>query len=188
MSPTSTVSGPAQYLTFAMAGEEFAVEILHVREILSYEVVTKVPSCPPWIHGLMNLRGSVVPVVDLAMKFGLAASTISSQTCIVIVEVDSGDQATVMGVLADSVNQVVDLKPEDIEPPPPFGTHVRVDFLLGMGRGDKRFLLLLDTGRVLSTEELLAVETLAGDEIPGPPALAKEPAATGGEAQAKSNL
>jgi purine-binding chemotaxis protein CheW len=148
-----------QYLTFMIAGEEYAVSLLKVKEIIEYDVVTEIPTTPQWVRGVINLRGNVVPVIDLAVKFRLAPSVVGKLTCIVIAEVDCEGEATVMGVMADEVRQVVDLKPEDVEVPPSFGTRVKVDYLLGMARSGKKFCLLLDTDKVLSTAELL--------ELPG---------------------
>ena len=145
-----------QYLTFYIADEEYAVGVLQVKEIIEYDTVTKVPSTPPWIRGVINLRGSVVPVVDLAVKFGLPQAEVTRRTCIVIVEVDMGGEKTVMGVMADAVSQVVELSAQEIEPPPAFGTRVRVDYLKGMGKAGKKFVLMLDIDRVLSASELLA--------------------------------
>lgn len=144
-----------QYLTFMIGGEEYAISLLKVKEIIEYDVVTEIPKTPDWVRGVINLRGNVVPVIDLAVKFRLPASVAGKLTCIVITEVDCEGEATVMGVMADSVRQVIDLKPEDIEVPPSFGTRVTVDYLLGMARSGKKFCLLLDTDKVLSTEELL---------------------------------
>jgi purine-binding chemotaxis protein CheW len=162
----NTASGAVslQYLTFFVAEEEYAVPVLKVREVIEYDTVTRVPSTPPWIRGVINLRGTVVPVVDLAVKFGLAASPVTRRTCIVLVEVQLDGQETVMGAVADSVSQVIELAASDIEPPPSFGTHVRVDFLLGMGKLDAKFALLLDIDRVLSADELL----IARETAPAP--------------------
>lgn len=157
----------AQYLTFFLAGEEYAAGILRVREILQYEPVTRIPTAPPWIRGVMNLRGSVVPVVDLALKLGLPETAVTKWTCVLIVEVELEGQRAVMGVMADEVTEVIDLRPEDIEPPPPFGTRVRVDYLLGMGKvPGKKFVLLLDLDRVLSTAELLSAAAAAQEQAP----------------------
>jgi purine-binding chemotaxis protein CheW len=146
-----------QYLTFFVAGEEYAVNILKVKEIIEYDTVTVVPNTALWIRGVTNLRGNVVPVIDLAVKFGLPASKVSKFSCIVITEVSyDGDRLT-MGVMADSVNQVLDFSENEIETPPPFGTRVRIEFLLGMGQMGKKFCLILDIDKVLSTDELLAV-------------------------------
>ena len=155
MSPVQDAVEQSQYLTFYLAGEEYAIGILQVKEILEYDTLPKVPQTPPSIRGVINLRGSVVPVVDLAAKFGLPPSPVSKRTCIVIVEVDFDGQRTVMGVLADAVSQVMDLTPADIEAPPAFGTAVRVDYLQGMGKVGKKFVLILDVDRVLSAPELL---------------------------------
>lgn len=144
-----------QYLTFMIGGEEYAVSLLKVKEIIEYDTVTQIPKTPEWIRGVINLRGSVVPVIDLAVKFRQAPSVAGKLTCIVITEVQSGDEASVMGIMADSVRQVIDLRPQDVEEPPTFGTRIKVDYLLGMARSGKKFCLLLDTEKVLSTDELL---------------------------------
>ena len=144
-----------QYLTFMIGAEEYAVSLLKVKEIIEYDTITEVPKTPEWVRGVINLRGSVVPVIDLAVKFRQAPSVAGKLTCIVITEVECEGEATVMGVMADSVRQVIDLKPEEIEEPPTFGTRVKVDYLLGMARAGKKFCLILDTEKVLSTDELL---------------------------------
>jgi purine-binding chemotaxis protein CheW len=154
MASQPTVAEQAQYLGFQIAGEEYAIGILRVREILEYDTLTKVPTTPPSIRGVINLRGSVVPVVDLAVKFGLPESVVSKRTCIVVVEVDLDGERAVMGVLADAVSQVFDLPASEVEPPPPFGTRVRVDCLIGMGRAGRKFVLLLDIDKLLSLDEL----------------------------------
>jgi purine-binding chemotaxis protein CheW len=144
-----------QYLTFMIGGEEYAVSLLKVKEIIEYDTVTEIPKTQRWVRGVINLRGNVVPVIDLAVKFRQAPSVTSKLTCIVITEVECEGEATVMSVMADSVRQVIDLRPQDVEAPPTFGTRVKVDYLLGMARSGKKFCLLLDTEKVLSTEELL---------------------------------
>lgn len=144
-----------QYLTFIIGGEEYAVNLLKVKEIIEYDTVSEIPKTPDWVRGVINLRGNVVPVIDLAVKFRLPASVAGKLTCIVITEIECEGEPTVMGVMADSVRQVIDLKQEDIEVPPTFGTRVKVDYLLGMARSGKKFCLLLDTEKVLSTDELL---------------------------------
>ncbi len=158
--PLSTV----QYLTFITAGEEYAVSIVKVSEIVEYETVTTVPNTPPWVRGVTNLRGRVVPVIDLAVKFGLPASGISKFSCIIITEVLFQGESLTMGVLADSVSQVIELSADEIEQTPPFGTRVRTDYLLGMGALGKKFCLILDIDKVLSADELLAVTASAADE------------------------
>jgi purine-binding chemotaxis protein CheW len=153
MAQSPEVGDRRQFLSFTLAGSEYGAGILSVREILQYEAATRVPSTPRSIRGVINLRGQVVPVVDLATKFGVGETKPSRLTCILIVEASLDGQPTVVGVLADAVREVIDLGPEEIEPPPSFGTHVKVDFLLGVGKVGKRFVLLLDLDRVLSADE-----------------------------------
>ena len=155
MSEKRTSTEETQYLTFHLAGEEYAIGILRVREIIPYGTLTKVPQAPISIRGVINLRGSVVPVVDLACKFGLPASPVTARTCVVIVEVSVDEETTVMGIMADSVSQVIELAPGDILPAPPFGAPVRMDFLSGMGTAGNKFVLILDIDKVLSTLELI---------------------------------
>jgi len=143
-----------QYLTFHLAGEEYAVGILQIREIITYGTLTKVPHTPPSIRGVINLRGNVVPVVDLGRKFGLTASPVTDRTCIVIVEANINENRTVTGVIADSVSQVISMSENDILPAPAFGTRVRIDFLRGMGKSGDKFVLVLDIDKVLSADDL----------------------------------
>lgn len=164
-----------QYLTFMIGAEEYAVSLLKVKEIIEYDTITEVPKTPEWVRGVINLRGSVVPVIDLAVKFRQSPSVAGKLTCIVITEVECEGEATVMGVMADSVRQVIDLKPQEIEEPPSFGTRVKVDYLLGMARAGKKFCLILDTEKVLSTDELLELP----DSVAEPENLA--PGDTSGE-------
>ena len=155
----------SQYLTFMIAGEDYAVGVGHVKEIIGYDTPTKVPGTPPWIRGVINLRGLVVPVVDLAVKFGRLGSDVTRRTCVVIVDVQFADGAVTMGVVADGVSQVLELSAGDIQPPPTFGMSVRIDFLLGLiTTTGKQFALLLDIDRVLAAGELLAAMSL--DALP----------------------
>jgi purine-binding chemotaxis protein CheW len=139
-----------QYLTFHVAGEQYAVAVLAVKEIIEYQPLTRMPSAPAWIRGVMNLRGGVVPVADLALKFGLPAAEITNRTCIVIVESAGG---VVMGLLVDAVDQVLDLPADAVVPAPPFGTSVKASQLLGLGKLGPQLVLLLDVERVLFSEE-----------------------------------
>jgi purine-binding chemotaxis protein CheW len=154
-----------QYLSFFVAGEEYAIGILQVREIIEYESVTRVPGSPEWIRGVTNLRGSVLPVVDLAMKFGLPPSTPSRRSCIVVVEVAFQEEKLVMGLLADAVGQVLDVGPGDIEPPPAFGTPVHAGYLSGLGKAGKKFILLLNIDRLLNSQELRVASEVAPDRV-----------------------
>ena len=161
MASPSPAPSVTQYLTFLVAGDEYAVEILKVREILELGQVTKVPSMPAWIKGVVNLRGAVVPLVDLAVKFGLPATAPDKHTAIVVVEIALAGRLTVMGAVVDGVRQVLDLTPGQVEPPPPFGAQIRVEFLRGMTEANGKFILLLDIDAVLSVDELLMAEEVA---------------------------
>lgn len=159
-----------QFLTFYTAGEEYAIGLLQVKEIVEYSTVTCVPYTPAWVRGVINMRGNVVPVIDLAVKFGLQASTISKFSCIVVTEVVSDGEKLTLGVLADSVSQVIDLGTEEIEVPPPFGTRVRTEYLLGLGRIGKKFCLILNIDKVLSADELVAMAaSVEAGEAPAEP-------------------
>lgn len=156
MHTTGDLTDLSQYLTFLIAGEEYAVGILRVKEIIEHEPMTRLPGAPPSIRGVINLRGAVVPVVDLALKFGLPALEITRRTCYVIVEIESGGEQSVIGIMADAVSSVVDLSPSEIEPPPSFGTRARAEHLLGLGKLGSRFALILDLDRMLSEHETAA--------------------------------
>lgn len=148
---------PTQYLTFMLAGEVFAIGILVIKEIIEYHNLTEVPMMPACVRGVINLRGAVVPVMDPLARFGRPSSPITKRTCIVIVEIASGDERQTIGVLVDAVNEVLDIAPADIEPPPAFGARIRRDFILGMGKVKGRFVILLDVNHVLSIDELGSV-------------------------------
>lgn len=159
-----------QYLTFHLAGEEYAIGILRVKEIIPYGTLTKVPHTPASIRGVINLRGSVVPVIDMACKFGLAAGPVTDRTCIVIVEVYGDEESTVMGIMADSVNQVIEFAPESILSTPPFGTRVSMDFLRGLSTAGNKFVLILDIDKALCGTELIkpAAQPAASMRPPSP--------------------
>jgi len=162
---TTTQTEQTQYLTFHVAGEEHAIGILRVTEIIEYTTMTKVPGAPAWIRGVINLRGRVVPVVDLAVKFGLPETVITNRTCIVIVEIALDGEQTVMGIMTDSVNQVVDFPSGSIEEPPPFGTKMKVEYLRGVGKTGSKFALILDIDKVLSAREILAATETVNDAM-----------------------
>ncbi|HEY3445424.1 MAG TPA: chemotaxis protein CheW [Myxococcales bacterium] len=150
-----------QYLSFFAAGEEYALPILEVTEILESSQITRMPSMPRSVRGVTHLRGRVVPVVDLAVRLGLPESSLTRRTCIVMVEARLGRERSVVGLLVDSVSQVMDLPPGQIEPPPTFGTRLRVDFVRGMGRVGTHFVPVLELDRLLDVEELLAAGRVA---------------------------
>ncbi len=153
----SETSSTAQYLTFTLDQERYAVDISKVREVLEFSAVTKVPRTPEFMRGMINLRGNIVPVIDLRLKLGLARTERTVDTCIVITEVMVEGQPTVLGALADSVQEVIDLDAASIAPPPRMGTRVNTDFIRGMARREDQLLVILDIDRVLSEDDLRAV-------------------------------
>ena len=158
---TATIAETRQYLTFAIGGEQFGADILRVKEIIQYDFVTRVPQLPPSIRGVINLRGGIVPVVDLGVRFLGGERPVTPSTCIVIVETEHDGKEAVMGVIADAVSEVVAFSPEDIEPAPEFGTAIKTDFLRGLGKVGRGFVLLLDINRVLAYDVLFADEAIA---------------------------
>jgi purine-binding chemotaxis protein CheW len=151
-----------QYLTFTLADEDFALDIGKVREVLDYTTITKVPRMPAYLRGVINLRGNVVPVIDLRYKLGMGGVEQTVDTCIVIVEILIDNELTPMGALADSVKEVVDLNPDQISPPPKLGVRINNEFLRGMGNRDDRFLMILDIDKVLTADELDVVQDRGG--------------------------
>lgn len=159
-------SAAGQYLTFTLAQELFAVDIHAVREIIEYGRLTGVPMMPPSILGVINLRGAVVPVIDLGLRFGGNATIIGPRTCIVILEIASGDGLRVIGMVVDAVNEVLELAQNQIEPAPSFGNRIRADFIRGMGKLDERLVVLLDVGRVLSDDEMTLLDQASMQRAP----------------------
>ena len=155
---TTKTSETAQYLTFKLGDEIFALDISKVREVLDFTSVTKVPRTPDFMRGVINLRGNVVPVVDLRLKFGMSVMEKTVNTCIIIVEVSLNGESTVLGVLADSVQEVIEIEADQIEPAPRIGTYLDTAFLKGMGKRDGSFIMILDIDRVFSAEELSLVQ------------------------------
>ena len=150
-----------QYLAFKLGEEVYAVDVAKVREILDFPPITKVPRTPEFMRGVINLRGSVVPVVDMRLKFGMTMTEKSVNTCIVVVEAMLDNDLTTIGALADSVQEVVELEEAQIEPPPKIGTRLKVEFLKGMGKIGEGFIMLLDIDKVFSEQELLMVKDAA---------------------------
>lgn len=150
-----------QYLTFTLEEEVFALDIGKVREVLDFCSVTKVPQTPDFMRGVINLRGNVVPVVDMRSKFGMVPAEKTVNTCIIIVEVAVDGEITVLGAIADSVQEVLDLEPEQIEPAPRIGTKLNTDFIRGMGKRDERFLMILDVDKVFSSGEMAMAQGMA---------------------------
>ncbi len=152
------LSEVTQYLTFELEDEVFALDIGKVREVLDFTTVTRVPQTPGFMRGVINLRGNVVPVVDMRLKFGMPMTEKTVNTCVIITEVDVDGETTVLGAMADSVQEVLDLEPGQIEPPTRIGTKLNTDFIKGMGKRDEQFIMILDIDKVFSVEELGAVQ------------------------------
>jgi purine-binding chemotaxis protein CheW len=154
----STITETTQYLTFTLDREMFALDISKVREVLEYNGTTKVPRTPDFMRGVINLRGNVVPVVDLRLKFGMSMTEKAVDTCVIIAEVEIDGEKTILGALADSVQEVLDLEPGSIAPAPRIGTKLRTEFIKGMGRQNDRFVIILDIDKVFSVDELALVQ------------------------------
>jgi purine-binding chemotaxis protein CheW len=147
-------SKEGKYLTFALGNEEYGLEILKVREIIGYMAITAVPQMPAYIKGVINLRGQVIPVIDLRLKFGLPGAEVTEQTCIIVVEITQHGKRFNTGIVVDHVSEVLDIAGENIEDPPQFGSQVNTDFILGMGKINESVKILLDIDRVLAAVEL----------------------------------
>jgi len=165
MSSTAEITEKMQNLTFKLGEEVFAVDVAQVREVLELTKITKVPRTPEFMKGVINVRGSVVPVVDMRLKFGMSKIEDTVDTCIIVMEVSLDGETTVLGALADSVQEVIDLEPDQIEPPPRIGTHLNTEFIKGMGKLDTQFIIILDIDRVFNADEISLVQS-AGEEIP----------------------
>ncbi len=144
-----------KYLTFRLAEEGYGIEILKVQEIIGLMSITRIPKTPDFIRGVINLRGKVIPVIDLRLKFGLEKKENTEKTCIIVVQVEkSADTIVTMGIIVDEVSEVLDITAEQIEPPPSFGATVDTDFILGMGKASQKVVMLLDVDKVLSRNEI----------------------------------
>ncbi len=153
----AAITETTQYLTFKLATEVFALDITKVREVLDFTALTKVPRTPDFMRGVINLRGSVVPVVDMRLKFNMSRTEQTVNTCIIIAEISLDGDKLVLGALADSVQEVIELEPGQIEPAPRIGTRLNTEFIKGMGKRDDQFIIILEIDRIFSTEELLEV-------------------------------
>nr|WP_246167784.1 chemotaxis protein CheW [Propionivibrio limicola] len=159
-----------QYLTFNLGEEMFAIGILSIREIIEFGNLTEVPMVPPFIRGVINLRGAVVPVIDLSVRFARPPCEVTKRTCIVIIEtVDAeGGQKQQMGIVVDAVSEVLEIPASEIEPPPQFGARIRIDFISGMGKVNGKFVVLLDVNKILSIEEVAVVAAMNRAEEASP--------------------
>jgi len=156
--------GQSQYLTFLLGGEIFAIPILNIKEIIEYGSLTTVPMMPEFIRGVINLRGSVVPVVDLTVRFGRKTTPVTKRTCIVIIEIESDGDRQDVGVVVDTVNEVLEIPRSEIEQAPSFGAKIRADFIGGMGKIAGKFVVILDVNHVLSIDEMAMLTQVGGAE------------------------
>jgi len=162
----SSITETGQYLTFKLDEEVFALEIAKVREVLDFTKITKVPQTPDFMLGVINLRGSVMPVVDMRLKFGLSKADTTVNTCIIIVEIELDGEITMLGALVDSVQEVMELDPDQIEPPPRIGTRLNTKFIKGMGKQGEGFLIIIEIDKVFSVEELAMAQEINGEQLP----------------------
>jgi purine-binding chemotaxis protein CheW len=147
-----------KYLTFTLADEEYGIGILKVKEIIGMMAITSVPRTPDFVKGVINLRGKVIPVIDLRLKFGMPAIDYTDRTCIIVVEIDANDMTIQIGIVVDSVSEVLNIKQEEIENTPSFGTSINTDYILGMAKIDSGVKILLDIDRVLSSVEIATLK------------------------------
>ncbi|HJV65945.1 MAG TPA: chemotaxis protein CheW [Geomonas sp.] len=161
----ATITETTQYLTFRLEAELFALDINKVREVLDFTSITKVPQTPDYMRGVINLRGSVVPVVDLRLKFGMAIAEQTVNTCVIIVEVEMDGEKVVMGAMADAVQEVLDLEPDQVEAPPRIGTKLNTDFIKGMGKHADQFIIILDIDKVFSSDDKETAREMEGHAV-----------------------
>lgn len=152
----SDVAG--RYLTFALGEEAYGLEILKVQEIIGLLKVTSVPRTPDFVRGVVNLRGRVIPVIELRRKFGMEMKEDTERTCIIVVQIDGVQQQVTLGIIVDEVSEVLDIAEEQIEPPPSFGASVDTNFMLGMAKTEDKVVMLLDIGKVLSDKEVAVLD------------------------------
>jgi len=160
------ITEAGQYLTFKLGEEIFALNVGQVREVLDLAAITKVPGTPDFMRGVINVRGSVVPVMDLRLKFGLSRTENTLDTRIIVMELSLEGEVVVLGTLADSVNEVIDLEPNQIEPPPKIGMRWRTEFIKGIGKRNDLFIIILDIDQVFSTDELAILDSVSEEATP----------------------
>ena len=161
---TESAQAPTQYLTFMLGSDAYALGILSIKEIIEYTHMTEVPLMPAFIRGVINLRGAVVPVIDLAARFGGKTTQLARRTCIVIIEVVDQDFRSDIGILVDAVSEVLEIPASEIEPPPSFGAKIRADFIFGMGKVSGKFVIILNINNVLSIEEISMLTDAATED------------------------
>ncbi len=162
MDNATGISETTQYLTFKLSDEVFAVDVAKVREILDFTPATKVPGTPAFMRGVINVRGNVVPVVDMRLKFGLSETEKTVDTCIVVMEIVVDEDTTVLGALVDSVQEVFELEPSQIELPPRIGTRWQVEYIKGIGKRNSELIIILNIDRVFSDQDLACLQGKGG--------------------------
>jgi purine-binding chemotaxis protein CheW len=158
----SAISAATQYLTFKLQEEVYAVDVANIREILDFTTVTKVPQTPDFMRGIINLRGSVVPVIDMNLKFGMPKTEKTVNTCIIVMEISLDGETVVIGSLADAVQEVLELEPDQIEPAPKIGTRLNTEFIRGMGKHNEQFIMILEIDKIFSFDEINALHNDSG--------------------------
>ena len=155
---STTITESAQYITFKLRDEMFAINVAQVREVLELPQITKMPTAPAYMRGVVNVRGKAIPVVDLRLKFGLPQGNDSLNTRVVVMELDINGESTILGGIADSVHEVIELEADQIEPPPRLAMHWRSEVIRGMGKVGEQFIIILDINAVFSSEDLILIE------------------------------
>ena len=150
-----------KYLTFSLAEEEYGIGILRIKEIIGMMPITTIPQTPEFVKGVVNLRGKVIPVVDLRLRFGMEPIEYTERTCIIVVEIDAQAGTVMIGIVVDAVSEVLNIKGEDIEDTPTFGTKLNTEYIMGMAKMEGAVKILLDIGRVLTGEEIATLEEAA---------------------------
>ncbi|HEY3323298.1 MAG TPA: chemotaxis protein CheW [Planctomycetota bacterium] len=159
-SSAAQAAKPGKYLSFKLAAEEHGLEILKVQEIIGLMKITRVPTVPPFVRGVINLRGKVIPVIDLRVKFGMEAAKDDARTCVIVVQIVQGERRVTTGIIVDEVSEVLNITADQIEPAPQFGTSVSTDFILGMGKVAEKVVMLLDIDKILRPEQTKALAEL----------------------------
>lgn len=154
-----------QFLTFALSEDIFAIDVIMAKEVLDFANVTRVPQTPDYLLGVINLRGSVVPVIDMRLKFGMPAAEKTRDSCIIVVEIDIDGELVTVGAMADSVREVMDMTPDQIEPPPRIGTRLNTEFIKGMGNLGDKFVIILDINRIFTADELALAQEVSGEAV-----------------------
>ena len=161
---TNNVDTTNQYLTFSLSDELYALEVSKVKEVLEYQAITRVPKTPDFMRGVINVRGGIVPIVDLRLKFGLPAQEQTVDTCIIVLEISIENETITVGTIADNVHEVVEIQPEEIEPTPKIGTRLDTDFIEGIGKNNDRFLVILNIDKILTSEEITSMADQAAQD------------------------